>query len=344
MRIVLSSFWFPVGAGAYFLRAAKNIPGLEVITVGPTSGPAIPWGPQFNFPEHAIYPTITVPPEGLDLETGQSRDPRALVEMVKALGGCDLWLDVDGTWFVDAPMPWPHAVFATDPHIGDQNDWWQYGRQRQVADFFFNCQKAYTRRIATADGLLMPQRHDDIYLPGGYDPVFHPDDDERASADVTVLGAPYPKRRKVAEELAARGFRVYTYPTGFGGVYDQARKDLLAAPVTFIWSLKDDLCWRVFEAAACARLIVANEVPGLDEALGGHYQSFDGSTDDDAGIRRAVEAVEGIFAKKHGRWMLRYGTTKTIAENAEAAVQYDTWEHRLRRILAECSSNGRQVA
>lgn len=232
MRIVLASAWFPVGVGAYLLRAARRIqktnPDLEWVTVGPTSGPQC-WAPEFQYPKHAITPDVPAFPNPL-MRAAFSEQ-------------CDLWIDIDGAYFTDAKLACPHAIVATDPHIAEQGGTWTYELQREIADFFFCMQKPYCLPSTNAG------RRADIHLPYAYDPeVFHPYPDQKMDADVTVLGVPYPKRTLVVEELRRRGFKVLA---GMGSVYEEYARDLCRAPVAFIWSLKDDVPCRVFEAAAC---------------------------------------------------------------------------------------------
>lgn len=325
MRIVLSSLWAPVGVAAYLLRAARRL-GLEVVTVGPTMG-ADCWGfKEFHFPEHAIYPqwpdaVITVQSFG----SAHNRFEKP-----------DLWIDVDGGHFTDHPMPWPHAVVATDPHmdLAEHGEHWAYKRQREVADFFFCMQRPYIQANHTCG--IHKQDH---FLPYAYDPaVFHPYPDQKMDADVTVLGLPYTKRRAVAAELQRRGFRVLA---GMGTIYEKYARDLCRAPVCFIWSLKDDVPCRVFEAAACGRLIVANDsihqaIVHIEPRLESQIAYFEEAK----GVPGAVAAVEYWFRITQGTnppiikgpvasWQVR-------GEDARVAIQPHTWDARLRQIVKTC--------
>lgn len=361
MRIVLASLWFPVGVAAYLLRAARRIQKaqlpdakdfLEVVTVGQTHG-AECWGfKEFQFPEHAVRPQIEVPlgsHDRMGIVSGWT------VEQVKNLGGCDLWIDVDGGTFTDATMPWPHAVVATDPHmdIEEHGKHWTYERQREVADFFFCMQRPYCResvleqadpskpRDVEQEWRLRPSDH---FLPYAYDPeVFHPYPDQKMDADVTVLGIPYTKRMEVAKALQARGFTVLA---GMGTVYERYARDLCRAPVCFIWSLKDDVPCRVFEAAACGRAIVLNHsilhqvadiLPGLRFAEFGYDEA---SSTEAEMILSAVQAVEGLFGKNGRTWVPR-PVIKDLQEAAPAAVSGHTWDARLRQIVRTCL--GREI-
>lgn len=320
MRIILASAWFPVGVGAYLLRAARRIqktnPALEVVTVGPTSG-AQCWAPEFQYPEHAIYPTY---PDG-----------GVILDHAETFKAPDLWVDIDGAYFTDRKMPWPHAIVATDPHIAEQGGTWTYELQREVADFFFCMQKPYCLPGTNAG------RRADIHLPYAYDPeVFHPYPDQKMDADVTVLGVPYPKRTLVVEELRRRGFKVLA---GMGSVYEEYARDLCRAPVAFIWSLKDDVPCRVFEAAACGRVLVVNQdiqeeilriLPGLRMTVFEPYEDEAGSLEDacrattiwfDAKTTPRHEVIDGWYAR---------------GQDNLKAVAGHTWDARLRQIVKTC--------
>lgn len=345
MRIVLSSFWYPVGVASYLLRAARRRLGLEVLTVGPGSGGAIPWGAEFAFPQYGVLPDI---PFG-DIPQPDRRvftDHREMVREVERRGGCDLWIDVEGFWFVDAPVPWPRAWVATDPHIGDITPSCRYEAGRALADFFFCMQSPYCKTTPQARASQGHQTRAlvDHWLPYAYDPCFYPEAVTQ-EADVSVLGAGYPKRRAVAEELARRGFRVLTYPTGFGTMYDEHRRDFCAAPVAFLWSVRDDLICRVFEAAACGRAIVANEVPNLGEFLpSGSCATYQvdweaashGYEAPRKDVCAAADAVEALFTKSGRTWVRREPLVSTLQQRAFAAIQGETWDARLDTILSIC--------
>lgn len=359
MRLVLASAWYPVGVGAYLLRAARRIqktnPDLQVVTVGPTSG-AQCWAPEFQFPEHAIRPDF--------VPTDSRPDCGSLVYQVEQavaegrIGPPDLWIDIDGGWFTNGVMKyWPHAIVATDPHIPEQGGTWTYERQREVADFFFCMQKPYCHYGAavedeargehevTREGI--PGSHEkttrqDYFLPYAYDPeVFHPYPDQAMDADVTVLGVPYPKRTLVAQELNRRGFRVLA---GMGSVYEKYARDLCRAPVCFIWSLKDDVPCRVFEAAACGVDLVVNAsiaeeiraiLPGL------HFSTFKDAGDEDNAVHEAADATSCVIVPLNWITETEENSIEEIRSEIThrnlSAVAGHTWDARLRSIVKTCT-------
>lgn len=230
MRFVLYSSWFPVCVAVHLARAAQRAK-LDVVTCGPTSGSRMPWPGA----ERVRYPAFR--PDCATIDEALEREP-------------DLWIDVDGDVFADRELPIPRRLVATDPHVPGER--WKYERQRQL--------------VGDPAGVFVMQspycRPGEAWLPYGYDPEWYrPWPDVRRDHDVTVLGAPYPERRRIAFALRERGLRVLG--PGFGGMGSDHARELCRAPVTVVWPLKDDLPGRVFEAAACEVFAICRTVPDL---------------------------------------------------------------------------------
>ncbi len=242
MRIVLSNAWWPMCVGKYLLRAAKRA-GHEVRTVGPTSGDRIDvWEVPIDLPGEGVQPDIT----GMGQKPIEEAvaDERKLAEFAD---WADLWLDVDGGWFIYARIPTRRRVLvATDPHV----NWverFSYAEQRRLVDETYTMQSNY-----------LPGAK---WLPYAYDPEwFWPEAVER-TCDVTNLGASYPDRCDISDELDRRGVRVLG--PGRTCIGDAHRRQLCSAPVAMVWPLSDDLPCRVFEALACERLVVTKPNPEL---------------------------------------------------------------------------------
>jgi hypothetical protein len=232
MNILLSATWYPMCIALYYKLALEARDDVEVTTFGPTSGPRIPWGPQFYFPEHAVVPDIQTP-----VAAGSHMD-----RWCSTLDQFDLILQVDAAYHMLPPKEVPNALIATDPHCIN------YGKQRVFADWFFNMQKAYLRE-------------GDFLLPYAYCPRTHyPEPDIEPEYDVVINGLPYPPRRAMAEMLRSRGWAV---KQGMGAIWDEYRIETALARVVFTHSSQDDLIARVFETMAMKKPLVTNYTSAL---------------------------------------------------------------------------------
>ena len=161
-------------------------------------------------------------------------------------------------------------------------------------------------------------------------------------ADVTVLGMPYTKRTMVAKELARRGFRVLE---GMGTIFESYARDLHRAPVCFIWSLKDDVPCRVFEAAACGLAIVVNDsiAHHIHEILPGlKFATFEEHEDLNQSVGAAANAVEALFCKVPGHSWGQRTSIVPLMQSARSVLTATppwnghTWDARLRTIVKTC--------
>lgn len=298
MRIAIASMWFPVSISRYFLVALQHM-DCDVITVGPTSVPTIPWGANFNYPEHAFTPDFQTSFDSQ--EAGQQ--VASIIERGE-LADIDLWIDVDAGFFVDCKMPWLHAGIMTDPHVLN------YDKQRALWDESFCMQSVY----ATAD---------DHVLPYAYCPHTHYfEEGVEQTHDVSNLGLQYTNRVAVTESLVAGGLRVLGK---LGLVWDEYRRGLLSAPICFTWSSQMDAIARCWEALATKRLLICNRVPGLKEHFeeGKHYIAF--SDFNEALQKTLFYSGDSYMAGK-------------IAEAGHLAVQSHTYEARLQQVFDEVLS------
>jgi hypothetical protein len=163
----------------------------------------------------------------------------------------DLWIDVDGGWFLAAQLGADRRVgVATDPHIGAKFPDYSGERMRKFTDRVYMMQSPY---CAPGDG----------WLPYGFDPEWHKPAAAVPDFDVTNLGACYPERIELSVRLRAAGMRVLGPERATIGPAYAA--ELRRAPVAVVWPLADDLPCRVFEAAACGVFVVTRDVPDLDQ-------------------------------------------------------------------------------
>jgi len=273
---------------AYFHEALRHRDGVEVITIGPTSGPKIPWGPEFFYPKYAYYPVIETP-------------FASNLEMLHFLEGpyADIVLQVDAGFFMLQPPSIPCAIIATDPHC------LYYGRQRQIADFFFNMQPSYAQ----------PGDH---ILPYAYCAYTHyPEPDIKPEYDVIINGLRYPSRVAMEHMLLDEGISVYAK---LGDIWDEYRIATCKARVVFTCSSRDDLIARVFETLAMHKPLVTNRVSALEDFFtpGEQLMAFD-SLDE---------------GKEQIKWLLAH--PKEAEEMAQAgyeAVQGHTYDARVQEIL-----------
>lgn len=241
MNLVISSSWWPAAPAVYLLRAARRA-GHDVRTIGPTSGDRCAmWDDAPSFPGFGVTPDLPLDPDAPPHP--MSRENRFASELA---GWADLWLDVDGGFFIAAPIRTRRRVLvATDPHCASWCSRNNYAAQRA----FFPPENVYVMQSRYA-------RPGEKWLPYGYDPEWFFPEDAPQTHDVTNLGAPYPERVAISEALTARGLRVLG--PGRTAVGPEHRRQLCAAPVAIVWPLADDLPCRVFEARACGRVVVTS--------------------------------------------------------------------------------------
>lgn len=301
MKLVLSNAWWPMCVGKYLLRAARRA-GHEVRTIGPSSGDRIDvWEEPLSIAGEGVAP---------DICADATTTPERLVELdrlaLEAAEWCDLWLDVDGGWFIYAPLPARRRVLvATDPHCASWCPRNNYAEQRWFVSEVFVMQSAYAR---PGEG----------WLPYAFDPEwFRPDATVPRTGDVTNLGAPYPDRCGISDALAARGLRVLG--PGRRCIGDAHRRELCSAPVAIVWPLSDDLPCRVFEALACERTVVSRVNPEIARlGLGG------------AVVERhtVAEVIDTAALLAH-----LGGGSEACARRFAELVKPHTWDARLAQLI-----------
>jgi hypothetical protein len=296
MRIVLSSAWYPVCVGVHLARAARRL-GHEVRTVGPTSGDEIPWESPTRFEGRGVVPDVPTIGAHNGIETAA---------VVRVAEWSELWIDVDGGWFLPLELPTTRrrVLVVTDPHIGD------------VAEgFAARTQRAF---FAPSDVFVMQSpyaRPGECWLPYGFDPEwFFPDPDVACDADVTNLGAPYPERVEITEELRRRGLVVLGPRRDSMG--DAHRRQLCRAPEAVVWPVRDDLPGRVFEAAACGAHVFTKAVPDAWR-IGG------------MGITFGVNLSMGSLIEAVARQAKRVGPRAAFSLASPA----HSWDARLQQII-----------
>lgn len=294
MRIAIAAMWYPVAIARYYELALRHMPDVEVVTVGPTSGPTIPWGIQFDFPGAAFEPDFAT---NFDWQDASQQVANLIAN--GELADIDLWIDVDAGFFIDCDMLWPHVGIMTDPHVLN------YDRQRKVWNESFCMQSVYAK----------PGDH---VLPYAYCQHTHYfEEGIEQTHDVSNLGLQYTNRVLVTEALTSDGLRVLGK---LGLIWDDYRHGLLSAPICFTWSSKNDAIARCWEALATKRLLICNRVPGLQEHFeeGKHY----------IGFSDVHEAIAKTLYYSGDEYVAR-----GIAEAGHKAVAPHTYSNRLREVF-----------
>ena len=288
MKILLSGAWYPIAILRYFYLAFAARDDVEVVTMGPTSGARIPWGPQYNFPKYAFTPDIPTPfAKGMPMgfwDNGLGWD-------------ADLVIQVDADFHFLPYDHVPNVLIATDPHFAD------YTVQRQFATYFFNMQESY----------LEPG---DIPLPYAYCAYTHYPEELQPEYDVVVNGLQYPQRRIVAGVLQDKGREVHEK---LGDIWDEYRQAVCKARCVFTHSSKDDLIARVFETLAMRRPLVCNAVSCLRRHFTDTVHLLAFPSDD---LRAAVYMVEEVLEHPdEAEEMAERGWKKVQGETYDARVE-----------------------
>ena len=257
--------------GRYFEAALRRRDDIELITAGPYTGAAIPWGGGMTLPDkYATPPDIPLP-----------LAPNAPIAYIEAQLGqqIDVWLQIDaGFHFAGRPRSGVNVIVGTDPHVLN------YDQQRSFADVFYCMQKCYSKP-------------GDRYLPYAYDPIWHaPEAGAERLFDVCLIGLHYENRNRLVNRLRAAGVKVYY---DLGPSFDEARTIYNQAPIGLNWSSKNDLTARVFELLGMRRLAIVNIVPdlplffkdGVDLVVFSHLEEAVGKTLDYLSVPAKAEAI-----------------------------------------------------
>lgn len=295
MKVVLSFIYFPMAIGRYFEHALLRRNDVELFTVGPYTGPWIPWNGGMSLKhKYAKQPTLPLPADGLKTV------PVSFIEH-QLPWKPDLWLQVDAGFYLSGkPKHGKNVIVGTDPHVLN------YDHQRTLADTFYCMQACYTKP-------------GDKYLPYAYDPLWHCPEDQPRNFDVCLLGLHYPNRNRLVDALRERGVKVYY---DLGPSFDEARELYNQAPIGLNWSSLNDLTARVFELLGMRRLAVVNHVPDLGRFFedGKDLVAFDS-------LGEAVEKVLYYLEHENER--------ETIVRRGHEMVRPHSWDARIETILGE---------
>lgn len=299
IKVLLLAIHYPFAIKNYFETAFRKRADVDLKTVGPFTGPHIPWMNGMTLPnKYVVPPTIPLPfPPNIghiNYELVQAQLPKEW--------NPDLVITIDaGINWVYKPTSGFVVSVGTDPHVLD------YSHARSISDKFFNMQRVY----------MEPS---DIYLPYAYSPDFHfPDDTVSKDADAVLIGMPYETRVQWVTKLRKRGVSVIFEN---GPVFDEARQLYNRGRIGLNWSSMMDLNARAFELPAMKLLPVMNTVPDLSEQEFYNYCVTFSSLDE------AIEKV--VWSKEH------LETSSGMAELAYQAVQGQTYDARVQQILKEC--------
>lgn len=301
LHIVLSGVYYPMAILRYFEAALNRREDIELVTAGPYTGTAIPWGGGMHLPQkYAKQPTVPLPSQ-----MHSRHYPISLVE-AQLPWRADLWLQIDaGFHFAGRPNYGHNVIVGTDPHVLN------YDRQRAIADTFYCMQACYAKP-------------GDEYLPYAHDPIWHSPEEQERNFDVCLLGLHYPERNKLVDLLRRQGVKVYY---DLGPAFDEARALYNQAPIGLNWSSRDDLTARVFELLGMRRLAIVNRVPDLNTFF---VDGQDLVACDDLG-----EAAEKV---RH--YLDHPEEAQTIAKQGYEAVQAHTWDARIDQILNDFQEGG----
>ncbi len=297
LRIAFGTIWYPVAMGRYIYEALRRRPDVEVWTYGPFTGRWIPWKGGMHLPPSYVYkPDFPLP-------LGPGTQPTVVYGQVEAAKPWDpdAWIEANAGLAVVGRPKQPYIVIGTDPHVLD------YSACRVIADKFACMQRPY-------------MRPGDIWMPYGYDPVWHTQTTipiAEREWDVTLLGLEYPARVEVMRSLAAQGYRTRLEN---GPAYEDARDIYHRSKVGFNWSSLDDTTARVFEVMAFGIAPVLNRVPDLLQMFseGEHFEGFSTAAE-------AHEKVVGLL--KHPEW------AEELGRKAREAVTPHTWDRRVDDLL-----------
>ena len=307
IKIAFTSIFYPLFMGRYILEAFLRRDDCEVWTAGPYTGRWIPWRGGMHLPaSYLLQPDHP-------LAGGQSNIINYKMVENKCPFEPDLWLEVNSTLLVhNRPEKGIYAVVGTDPHVLN------YDPQRAKSDFFFNMQTPY-------------MKEGDIWLPYGYDPVWHAQTEIPAAErkhDATLLGLNYDTRDRLVARLRApnnimgRGGEGFDVVYDLGPCYDDAREIYHDSVVGLNYSSLKDTTARVFELMAFGITPVINRVPDLVRMFEDRrdYLGFD--TED--------EAVSMVHAALNDLdW------AQEIGDNARRAVEPHSWDARAEQILKD---------
>jgi glycosyltransferase involved in cell wall biosynthesis len=306
IKVAFTSIFYPLFMGRYMLEALLRREDVEVWTCGPYTGRWIPWKGGMNLKPEYLYPPshplpAGAPPYQLHFNMIEKQCPFEP----------DLWINVSSTLKTHGrPKNGKYAVIAADPHVLD------YSEERGKADLFFNMQRPY-------------MKPGDIWLPYGYDPIWHAQTTIPASEreiDATLIGLDYPSRNKLVARLrqpnqhkrrANHGFRVYYE---LGPCYNDAREIYHNSIVGLNWSSLKDTTARVFEIMAFGIVPVLNRVPDLMEMFVDR-QDFLGFDTEDEAVALVHTALDDLD------W------AQDIGNKARLAVEKHSWDARMQKVL-----------
>lgn len=292
MNIVISYLHYAItAAGEYLARAAKR-KGLNVITVGPYFGTEMPYGTDGGMKVSKEYDNK---PDIIVSKTDSA--PIWFIENKLDIP-VDVWLDVDAGFCLDGtPKHGKHIRFLTDPHVlRNRYD------SRPNYDITFCSQKRY-------------MRGGEVYLPYGYDKIWHSPMDVEKTYDVALVGNIYNHRVELFNNLKhlRTFFKVGIAKEDMRRIYNQAY-------IGLNWSTLDDMNARVFEIMACGICPVMNEVTDMKGFLvpDEDYIKFDNQSD-------AIQKINYLLEHKD--------KLEQIAKNAKDKMNGHSWDDRLQSIL-----------
>lgn len=300
LRVVISGLIYPMTMLHWFWRAFERRDDIELFVTGPFFGSSIPWNNGMQLPQKYVkHPDLPLPQQSARMTIGSTI---VEVQMPEHMRNPDLWIQIDAGWhFSNRPNAEIVALVETDPHVLKSH----YQCPKAYSDFTFCMQTPYIES-------------GEFYLPYGYDPEIHQQNQEvEKEYDACLIGLHYNSRSALVSSLQSKGYKVHY---SIGEIYDEYRRIYNASKIALSWSSKEDLCARNWEALAMRNILVANRVPDMSSFFseGDHYLGF--ST-----LEEAVSKVE---------WALKNPEeANKIADAGHRKVRHHTYDNRVQQLL-----------
>lgn len=225
---------------------------------------------------------------------------------------------------LDWQIPHPNFYWIADSHLGYD---YRLKRAKEFDTIFASHKPSINRLIA--DGIPREKIH---YLPWAAEPMCYKPFPITERWDWCFIGYLNNEFRKDLVErfckewpLGDKGYLGWRNPIlrGYNVLEDVAKK-FSQARIILNESVKDDLNMRVFEALACKRLLLTEDVPAVRDHFkdGEHLVLF-------KTVDQAVELARDLLCDKERR--------TRIAENGyQELLSRHTYMHRVKEILEVC--------
>ncbi len=245
-------------------------------------------------------------------------------------GKFDLHLLVDhGEDAIGVPLDWelprPSAYWISDAHLGYE---YRMKRAKQM-DYVFVAQKAFVEQLVS-DGI---PRDKIFYLPHAAEPVVYKPYSIIERWDWCFIGHLNNEFRinlcdRFAKEFGlgdGKGYLGWRIPQFVGhNLLDDVAKKFSQSKIVLNENIKEDVNMRTFEALACRRFLLTEDIPEL-------HDLFENKTDlwMYRSIDEAVQIARAILVDHEQRIRIAESGYRKFLEN-------HTYKHRAAQILKTC--------